>query len=74
MVAEALSVGRVLHLVEPLRDMFAALFFVAIDHVWVTCLALVGLIVNFGPRNLQIPRFISEFHRIIVPDMRPGSR
>ncbi|MHB1057213.1 MAG: cation:proton antiporter [Rhodanobacter sp.] len=29
-VAEARSVGRVLHLVEPLRDMFAALFFVAI--------------------------------------------
>ena len=29
-VAESRSVGRVLHLVEPLRDMFAALFFVAI--------------------------------------------
>lgn len=29
-VAEARSVGRVLHLIEPLRDMFAALFFVAI--------------------------------------------
>ncbi|BFI95983.1 MAG: cation:proton antiporter [Rhodanobacter sp.] len=29
-VAEARSVGRVMHLVEPLRDMFAALFFVAI--------------------------------------------
>ena len=29
-VAESRNVGRVLHLVEPLRDMFAALFFVAI--------------------------------------------
>ncbi|MEO6925863.1 MAG: cation:proton antiporter [Rhodanobacter sp.] len=29
-VAESRSVGRVMHLVEPLRDMFAALFFVAI--------------------------------------------
>ena len=29
-VAEARSVGRVLHLIEPLRDMFAALFFVSI--------------------------------------------
>jgi len=29
-VAESRSVGRVVHLVEPLRDMFAALFFVAI--------------------------------------------
>lgn len=29
-VAEARCVGRVLHMVEPLRDMFAALFFVAI--------------------------------------------
>ncbi|MEO8778628.1 MAG: cation:proton antiporter [Rhodanobacter sp.] len=29
-VAESRSVGRVIHLVEPLRDMFAALFFVAI--------------------------------------------
>lgn len=29
-VAESRSVGRVLHLIEPLRDMFAALFFVAI--------------------------------------------
>lgn len=29
-VAEARSAGRVAHLVEPLRDMFAALFFVAI--------------------------------------------
>jgi len=29
-VAESRSVGRVTHLVEPLRDMFAALFFVAI--------------------------------------------
>jgi len=29
-VAESRSVARVLHLVEPLRDMFAALFFVAI--------------------------------------------
>ncbi len=29
-VAEARSSGRVVHLVEPLRDMFAALFFVAI--------------------------------------------
>lgn len=29
-VAEARSAGRVVHLVEPLRDMFAALFFVAI--------------------------------------------
>lgn len=29
-VAESRSVGRVLHMVEPLRDMFAALFFVAI--------------------------------------------
>ncbi|WP_426689097.1 cation:proton antiporter [Rhodanobacter ginsengiterrae] len=29
-VAESRSVNRVLHLVEPLRDMFAALFFVAI--------------------------------------------
>jgi CPA2 family monovalent cation:H+ antiporter-2 len=29
-VAESRSVGRVLHLVEPLRDMFAALFFVSI--------------------------------------------
>ncbi|HWU75507.1 MAG TPA: cation:proton antiporter [Rhodanobacter sp.] len=29
-VAESRNVGRVMHLVEPLRDMFAALFFVAI--------------------------------------------
>jgi len=52
-VAESRSVGRVVHLVEPLRDMFAALFFVAIGlkidpatlhHYLLPALAIAGMV------------------------------
>ena len=52
-VAESRSVGRVVHLVEPLRDMFAALFFVAIglkidpamlQHYLLPALAIAGVV------------------------------
>jgi CPA2 family monovalent cation:H+ antiporter-2 len=51
-VAESRSVGRVLHLVEPLRDMFAALFFVAIglkiDPAMLLQYALPALLIAFA--------------------------
>ncbi len=52
-VAESRSAGRVVHLVEPLRDMFAALFFVAIGlkidpvmiyHYLLPALAIAGVV------------------------------
>jgi len=59
-VASSHCVGRVLHLVEPLRDMFAALFFVAIglqidpQLLWEYALpaALVALVVIIGKTTI----------------------
>lgn len=33
---------------------YAALFYVALDHVWITALTAVGLAMNFAPRNVGI--------------------